>query len=513
MAPVIAVIAGVVALVAGIAIGFVVRKTMAQSQAQSAESRAQKVVLDAEREAEQVVRTALVEVKEEIGAMRREAEEEVRTRRDEINRQETRLGQKEEALERKLAEIDRRSAEMDDRDQQLQKVRQHLEHAAEQHRLRLESVAQMTSQEAREALMTQVVDEAKRSAMAQVREIEQRAREEGEERARKIVTIAIQRVASEETSESTVSVFSLPSEDMKGRIIGREGRNIRAFEAATGVNLIIDDTPEAVVLSCFDPVRRETARLTLEKLVSDGRIHPARIEETYERSQKEIEEQIRRAGEEAVLEVGITDMHPELVKLLGRLQYRTSYGQNVLRHLIESAHIAAAIASELGLDPRIPKRGGLLHDIGKAVTHEVEGSHAIIGAEIARRLKEAPEVVHCIESHHGEVEQRTVEAVIAQIADGISGGRPGARRESLETYVKRLERLEEICTGYPGVEKVYAMQAGREVRVMVKPQDVDDLSAQIMARDIAKQVEEELQYPGQIKITVVRETRSVEYAR
>jgi ribonuclease Y len=300
---------------------------------------------------------------------------------------------------------------------------------------------------------------------------------------------------------------------MKGRIIGREGRNIRAFEAATGVNLIIDDTPEAVVLSCFDPVRRETARLTLEKLVVDGRIHPARIEETYERSQKEIEEQIRRAGESAVLEVGITDMHPELIKLLGRLQYRTSYGQNVLRHLIESAHIAAAIASELGLDPRVPKRGALLHDIGKAVTHEVEGSHAIIGAEIARRLKEAPEVVHCIESHHGEVEQRTVEAVIAQIADGISGGRPGARRESLETYVKRLERLEEICAGYPGVEKVYAMQAGREVRVMVKPQNVDDLSAQVMARDIAKQVEEELQYPGQIKITVVRETRSVEYAR
>jgi ribonuclease Y len=507
------VIAGVVALIFGVAIGFVVRKTMAQSHAQSAESRAQKVVLDAEREAEQVVRTALVEVKDEIGAMRREAEEEIRTRREEVKRQEARLAQKEEALDRKVAEIDRRSAEMDDRDQQLQKVRQHLEHAAEQHRQRLESVAQMTSQEAREALMGQVVDEAKRAAMAQVREIEQRAREEGEERARKVVTIAIQRVASEQTSESTVSVFSLPSEDMKGRIIGREGRNIRAFEAVTGVNLIIDDTPEAVVLSCFDPVRRETARLTLEKLVSDGRIHPARIEETYERSQKEIDEQIRRAGESAVLEVGITDMHPEMIKLLGRLQYRTSYGQNVLRHLIESAHIAAAIASELGLDPRVPKRGALLHDIGKAVTHEIEGSHAIIGAEIARRLKEAPEVVHCIESHHGEVEQRTVEAVIAQIADGISGGRPGARRESLETYVKRLERLEEICTGYPGVEKVYAMQAGREVRVMVKPQDVDDLSAQVMARDIAKQVEEELQYPGQIKITVVRETRSVEYAR
>ncbi len=507
------VIAGVIALVVGLAAGFFARKAIAQTQAQSAESRAQKVVLDAEREAEQVVRTALVEVKEEIAAMRREAEEEIRSRRTEVKRQEDRLTQKEETVDRKLAELERRAAEMDDRDLQLQKVRKHLEHAAEQHRERLESVARMTAQEAKDALMAQVVEEAKRSAMAQVREIEQRAREEGEERARKIVTIAIQRVASEQTSESTVSVFSLPSEDMKGRIIGREGRNIRAFEAVTGVNLIIDDTPEAVVLSCFDPVRRETARLTLEKLVGDGRIHPARIEEMFERSQKEIEEQIRRAGEEAVLEVGITDMHPELVKLLGRLQYRTSYGQNVLRHLVDSAHIAAAIAAELGLDPRVPKRGALLHDIGKAVTHEVEGSHAIIGAEIARRLKESTEVVHCIESHHGEVEQRTVEAVIAQIADGISGGRPGARRESLETYVKRLQRLEEICTSYPGVEKVYAMQAGREVRVMVRPTDVDDLTAQIMARDIAKQVEEELQYPGQIKITVVRETRSVEYAR
>jgi ribonuclease Y len=508
-----AVLIGIAALVAGVGIGFVVRKTMAQSQAQSAEARAERVVLDAERDAEKMVREALVEVKQEISAMRQTADEEIRSRRDEVQRQEQRQAQKEEALERKLAELEKRAEELDDRDKQLQKVRERLEHAAEQHRAQLESVARMTSQEAREALMGQVVDEAKRAAMAQVREIEQRAREEGEERARKIVTIAIQRVASEQTAESTVSVFSLPSEDMKGRIIGREGRNIRAFEAATGVNLIIDDTPEAVVLSCFDPVRRETARLTLEKLVSDGRIHPARIEEMHERSQKEIEEQIKRAGEAAVLDVGITDMHPELVKLLGRLQYRTSYGQNVLKHLVESAHIAAAIANELGLDGRVAKRGALLHDIGKAVTHEIEGSHAIIGAEIARRLKESPEVVHCIESHHGEVEQRTVEAVIAQIADGISGGRPGARRESLETYVKRLERLEEICTSYPGVEKVYAMQAGREVRVMVKPTDVDDLSAQIMARDIAKQVEEELQYPGQIKITVVRETRSVEYAR
>ena len=508
-----AVVVGVVALAVGFGVGFLVRKVLAQTQAESAEARAQKVILEAEREAERLTREALVEAKDEIGALRKDTEEEFRTRREEVKRLEERLSQKDQAAEAKIDELGRRAEELDDRDRTLQMVRQQLEHAADQHRKRLEQVAQMTAQEARDALKAQVLDEARREAMATVREIEQRAREQGEERARKIVTIAIQRVASEHTSESTVSVFSLPSEDMKGRIIGREGRNIRAFEGTTGVNLIIDDTPEAVVLSSFDPVRRETARLTLEKLVQDGRIHPARIEETFERSQREIDEQIKRAGEEAVLDVGITDMHPEMIRLLGRLQFRTSYGQNVLKHLVESAHIASAIASELGIDPAIPKRGALLHDVGKAVTHEIEGSHAIIGAEIARRMKESPEVVHCIESHHGEVEQRTVEAVIAQIADGISGGRPGARRESLETYIKRLERLEEICNTYPGVEKVYAMQAGREVRVMVKPQDVDDLASQILARDIAKQVEDELQYPGQIKITVVRETRSVEYAK
>lgn len=508
-----AIVVGVVALVVGAALGFVLRRAIARSQVESAEGRAQKVVLEAEREAERLTREALVEAREEIGALRRESEEDVRSRREEIKRQEERLVDKERAIDRKVDEGDRRTEELDDRDRKLALVRQQLEQSATEHRVELEKIARMTASEARQALRGQVLDEAKREAMGTVREIEQRAREEGEERARKIVTIAIQRVASEQTSESTVSVFSLPSEDMKGRIIGREGRNIRAFEATTGVNLIIDDTPEAVVLSSFDPVRRETARLTLEKLVQDGRIHPARIEETYERSQKEIDERIRRAGEEAVLDTGITDMHPEMIRLLGRLQFRTSYGQNVLKHLVESAHIASAIASELGIDPAIAKRGALLHDIGKAVTHEVEGSHAIIGAEIARRMKESPEVVHCIESHHGEVEQRTIDAVVAQIADGISGGRPGARRESLETYIKRLERLEEICTSYPGVEKVYAMQAGREVRVMVKPEDVDDLSAQVMARDIAKQVEEELQYPGQIKITVVRETRSVEYAK
>ncbi len=377
----------------------------------------------------------------------------------------------------------------------------------------MEKIAGMTSTEARDQLVVQVVEDAKRAAMSQVREIEQRAREEGEERARKIVTIAIQRVSSEQTAESTVSVFALPSEDMKGRIIGREGRNIRAFEATTGVNVIIDDTPEAVVLSCFDPVRREAARMTMAKLVEDGRIHPARIEEIHERSMRELEEQIRRAGEDAVAEVGITDIHPEMIRLLGRLQFRTSYGQNVLKHLIESAFIASSLAAEIGVDATVAKRGAFLHDVGKAVTHEVEGSHAIIGAEIARRLGESPEVVHCIESHHGEVEQHTIDAVLAQIADHISGGRPGARRESLETYVKRLERLEEICTSHPGVVKTFAMQAGREVRVMVEPGDVDDLQAQIIARDIAKQVEEELQYPGQIRITVVRETRATEFAR
>ncbi|MFM7719031.1 MAG: ribonuclease Y [Actinomycetota bacterium] len=506
-------LAAAAALVIGIALGFAVRRVLAQRQAFGAEARAQRLVLEAEREAERITREALGEAKEQIGALRRETEEDVRVRREDVTRAESRMAAREEAVERRAADVERRAAELDDRDQRLRVVREALEQSADQHRSALEKVAQLTAQEAKEAIVAQVIDQARRDAMVTVRELEQRAREEGEERARKIVTVAIQRVASEQTAESSVSVFPLPSEDMKGRIIGREGRNIRAFEAVTGVNLIIDDTPEAVVLSCFDPVRRETARMTLEKLVADGRIHPSRIEEMHERSVREIEEQIRRAGEDATLEVGITDLHPELVRLLGRLQYRTSYGQNVLRHLVESAHIAASIAAELGLDPRVAKRGAFLHDIGKAVTHEVEGSHAIIGAEIARRLQETEEVVHCIESHHGEVEQRTVDAVLAQIADGISGGRPGARRENLETYVKRLQRLEEICDAHPGVEKTYAMQAGRDVRVMVRPEEIDDVAAQVLARDIAKQVEEELQYPGQIRITVVRETRATEYAK
>ena len=509
-------LAALAALVVGLVGGFALRRAMAGRRLDAAETRARKLVSDAEREAEDTVRRSLQEVKEEIAAMRREAEEDIRTRREETRRREGRIAQREEALDAKLGELRRAEQGLVEKDRKLDQTREELSRAAQRHRQELERVARMTAQEAKDALVGQLVDDAKRDAMATVREIEQKAREEGEERARKIVSIAIQRVASEQTAESTVAVFTLPSDDLKGRIIGREGRNIRAFEAMTGVNLIIDDTPEAVVLSSFDPVRREVARLTLDKLVQDGRIHPARIEEMYGRSQREVEEEVKRAGEWAVSEVGITEIHPEMVRVLGRLQFRTSYGQNVLKHLVESAHIAGVMASELGLDRRsteIVKRGALMHDIGKALTHEVEGSHALIGAELARRLKEPREVVHAIESHHGEVEQRTIEAVLAQTADQISGGRPGARRESIEQYVKRLERLEEICTSHPGVAKVFAMQAGREVRVMVKPEDIDDLSAQVLARDIAKQVEEELQYPGQIKITVVRETRAVEVAK
>ncbi|HEX9892085.1 MAG TPA: ribonuclease Y [Actinomycetota bacterium] len=487
---------------------------MASRTVTTAEAKARKLVTDAEREAQDTIRRSLAEVKDEIAGMRRDAEQDIGARREEARRREQSLTKREESIEAKGTQAAKAERAINERTARLDQHQKEVERSREEQKRELERVARMTAQEAKDALMTSMVEQAKREAMSTVREIEERAREDGEERARKIVTIAIQRVASEQTAESTVSVFTLPSDDLKGRIIGREGRNIRAFEAVTGVNLIIDDTPEAVVLSSFDPVRREVARLTLDKLVQDGRIQPARIEETYERSTKEVEEQVKRAGEHALEEVGITDAHPEMVRVLGRLQFRTSYGQNVLKHLVEAAHIAGVMAAELGLgNVPLVKRCALMHDIGKALTHEVEGSHALIGAELARRLEEAPEVVHAIESHHGEVEQRTIEAVLAQVADGISGGRPGARRESIESYIKRLERLEEICTSHPGVAKTFAMQAGREVRVMVQPQDVDDLAAQVLARDIAKQVEEELQYPGQIKITVVRETRAVEVAK
>jgi ribonuclease Y len=450
----------------------------------------------------------------------RDAEEELRVVRAEardlradLERREARLAERESRLDAEFGKLDERSASLDEVRRDLETRRADLDRLDEERRQVLEQTAGLTADQAKAELVTGIQNQAKREAALLVRETENAARRDGEERARRIVTLAIQRVASEQTSESVVSVLHLPGDEMKGRIIGREGRNIRAFESVTGVNLIIDDTPEAVLLSCFDPVRREVGRLTLERLVLDGRIHPQRIEEAYERSKGEVEQLCVRAGEDAMVELSITDLHPELVTLLGRLRYRTSYGQNVLRHLVESAHIAGMMASELGMDPVLLKRCTVLHDVGKALTHEVEGSHALIGAEIARRYGESTDVVHAIEAHHNEVEVRTVEAVLTQAADAISGGRPGARRESLEAYVKRLERLEQIATAQPGVEKVFAMQAGREIRVMVKPERVDDIQAQVIARDVAKQVEEELTYPGQIRVTVVRESRATEFAR
>jgi ribonucrease Y len=500
-------------LLVGAGIGYFVRQSVAEKQVGTAESRARQVLETAEREAEAAKREALVEARDEIHRMRTEADAELRSRRSDLEKKEDRLTQRETALDQRASSLDRKEQGLEEKETHVQRVRAELEELVDRAKRELERVAGMTAQDAKQALIERIEDEAKRDAMVLVRDIEAQAREEADKRARKITAIAMQRVASELTTEATVTTVTLPNEDMKGRIIGREGRNIRAFEAATGTNLIVDDTPEAVVLSCFDPIRREMARLTLEKLIGDGRIQPARIEEIHEKSQAEIEREIREGGEWAVLETGITDMHPELVRVLGRLKYRTSYGQNVLRHVVEASHIAGMIAGELGTDVMLAKRCTLLHDIGKAVTHEVEGSHALIGAEIARRLKESKEVCHAIEAHHNEVEQRTIEAVITQIADAISGARPGARRETLETYVKRLERLESIAMEFNGVDKVYAMQAGREVRVMVKPGDVDDLQAEIIARDIAKKIEEELQYPGQIRITVIRETRTSALAK
>jgi ribonucrease Y len=466
------------------------------------------IVRRSESLAQQAQQTRL-QVEEEIRAVK----DEVRDLRTDVERREARLAEREQRLDEDVRKLEERSASLDQLRAGLDAQRTDLDRLDEERRVVLERTAGLTVEQARADLVAGIEGQAKREAALTVRDIENDARKEGDKRARKIVTLAIQRIASEQTSESVVSVLHLPGDEMKGRIIGREGRNIRAFESVTGVNLIIDDTPEAVLLSCFDPVRREVGRLTLERLVLDGRIHPQRIEEAHERSQADVEQLCIRAGEDALVELSITDMHPELVNLLGRLRYRTSYGQNVLKHLIESAHLASIMASELGLDPALLKRGTLLHDIGKALTHEVEGSHALIGAEIARRYGEDDDVVHAIEAHHNEVEVRTVEAVLTQAADAISGGRPGARRESLEAYVKRLERLEQIASAHEGVEKVFAMQAGREIRVMVKPEQVDDIHAQVIAHDVAKQVEEELAYPGQIRITVVRESRATEYAR
>jgi ribonucrease Y len=498
------------------------REIAAQAQLQ-AQTDAEQIRTRAQADADRILALA-AEAAEQAAQQaadgRREVEDEIRAVKDEmrqlrgdLERREQRIGEREQRLDDESRRLEARGHALDERRSELDEQAKALTEADAKAGKELERVAGLTAEQAKAELVAAMENQAKREAAVTVRDIEATAKSEADKRARKIVTLAIQRVAVEQTSESVVSVMHLPGDEMKGRIIGREGRNIRAFESVTGVNLIIDDTPEAVLLSCFDPVRREIGRLTLERLVSDGRIHPQRIEEAYERGKAEIEQICLRAGEDAVTGLGITDMHPELVNLLGRLRYRTSYGQNVLIHLIESAHIAGMMASELGLDPVLMKRCTVLHDIGKALTHEVEGSHALIGAEIARKYGESHDVVHAIEAHHNEVETRTVEAVLTQAADAISGGRPGARRESLEMYVRRLERLEQIATEKEGVEKVFAMQAGREIRVMVKPEQVDDIQAQVIARDIAKQVEEELTYPGQIRVTVVRESRATEFAR
>ncbi|MGZ4429730.1 MAG: ribonuclease Y [Nocardioidaceae bacterium] len=433
--------------------------------------------------------------------------------RHDIERREHRLGEREERIDAEHRHLEERSHQLADAESALESRKAALLDLAEERRRTLERVAGLSAQDARDQLVESIETEAKRAAAISAREIERTALDEAETRAKRTLATVIQRLAAEQTSESVVSVVHLPGDDMKGRIIGREGRNIRSFEQVSGVNLIIDDTPEAVLLSCFDPVRREVARLTLEELVADGRIHPTRIEEVHERCVDEVDRLCVRAGEDAAFEMGITDLHPHLVATLGKLQYRTSYGQNVLKHLVETGHAAGLLADELGLDRAACVRGAFLHDIGKALTHEAEGSHAIVGAELARTYGESEDVVHAIEAHHNEVEPRTVEAVITQAADAISGGRPGARRESLEAYVQRLQKLEEIARAHSGVDKVFAMQAGRDVRVMVKPEEVDDLAAQVLARDIAKQVEEALTYPGQIKVTVIRESRASEVAR
>jgi ribonuclease Y len=503
----------------------------AKAEAGAAREEARRIIDGARAEADSVLdrahRQAETDAEQARANARRVGEREVaqltaaaKEQSQDAERRQRRLDERErlvaEEAER-LGERDRRvsAAEIDliEREAALSRRESELAEVEERHRSELERVAGLTADTARAELVETIEVQAKREAALLVRDIENDARNTADQRARHIVVDAIQRVASEQTAESVVSVLHLPSDEMKGRIIGREGRNIRAFESTTGVNLIIDDTPEAVLLSCFDPVRREIGRLTLEKLVLDGRIHPHRIEEVFDQAKHEVERLCQRAAEDALVEVGITDLHQELMTLVGRLRYRTSYGQNVLKHLIETAHIAGIMASELRLDPVIIKRCAFLHDIGKALTHEVEGSHALIGADIARKYGECDEVVHAIEAHHNEVLPQTIEAVLTQASDACSGGRPGARRESLEAYVKRLERIEEIAGGKSGVEKVFAMQAGREIRVMVRPDDVDDIGAAVLARDVAKQIEEELTYPGQIRVTVVRESRVTEIAR
>ena len=506
-------LAVLVAVGGGFFLGILYRKKIGEKEIGSAEEESRRILNEAIKTAEAKKREALIEAKEEILKARNEQDREFKERRAEIQKQERRVAQKDETLDKKLDNVDKKEENLNRKLKEADKKLEEAEALKASQMEVLEKISGYTVEEAKSYILQTVESEAKHDVALKLREIDQSLREDAEKKAKEIISLAIQKCSSDYVTEATVSVVPLPNDEMKGRIIGREGRNIRAIETATGVDLIIDDTPEAITLSCFDPIRREIARQTLEKLISDGRIHPARIEETVEKARREVEQTIKSEGERAVFEAGVHGVHPELIKILGRLRFRTSYGQNVLRHSIEVAHLAGHMAAELGVDTTLAKRAGLLHDIGKAVDHEVEGTHVAIGVDIAKKFKENPEVIHAIEAHHGDVEPHSIIAFIVDAADDISAARPGARRENLEAYIRRLERLEEISNSFPGVERSFAIQAGREVRIMVKPEEVSDDNMVLLAHDLAKKIENDLEYPGQIKISMIRETRAVDYAK
>jgi len=510
--PIVALIA-LIALAIGLVAGYFYRKNGMEKKIGQTEEFVANMLEDATHKAEEKKKEAVLEAKEEIIRLKSELDKEVRDRRNEVSRLERRVNQREEAFDKKLDNLEAREEALNEKYREAERLEAEANEMHDRQKQELERVAGMTADEAKEILIERIQKDAYHDAAVMVREVEAKAKEEADKRARDIVSLAIQKCAADHVAETTVSVVALPNDDMKGRIIGREGRNIRTLETATGVDLIIDDTPEAVIISAFDPVRREVARIALEKLIMDGRIHPARIEEMVEKAKREVDNQIREAGEQAIFETNLHGIHPELVKLLGRMRYRTSYGQNVLRHSIEVSHLAGVMAAELGADVTLAKRAGLLHDIGKAIDHEVEGTHVTIGADLAKKFHENELVVNAIAAHHGDVEAKSVEAVLVQAADAISAARPGARRESLENYIKRLEKLESIANSFDGVESCYAIQSGREVRIIVKPEDVNDAGTLILAREIVKRIEKEMEYPGQIKVNVIRETRAVEFAK